>query len=325
MSSIGTGRRSLLIGLSALGVARSASAQSERPRKVAVLIDGSSPHALPGMVRQFFQEQGWTEGRNIAFDVRYAEGKPARAAELAAELVGTKPDLIMAHFTPAVRAAMAATRTIPIIMSPAGAPVETGLVASLSRPGGNVTGVTNMAAELGARRLQLLKDMLPSLGRVAVLASSHDAFTKPFLAYLEQGAKSGGLQLDPVPVAGPEEFERAFAGMAERRAGAVVVQGVFNSHRATLIQLAARHRLPTMWFDRLAVQQGGLISLSANTPEIYRRAAAMAVRVLRGAQPADLPVEQPTVYELVINAKTAAALGITIPAAVQTQADEVIE
>jgi putative ABC transport system substrate-binding protein len=152
----------------------------------------------------------------------------------AAELVKGNTDIIVADFTPALRAAMAATKTIPILMAPAGAPVETGLVASLNRPSGNVTGVTNMAAELGGRRLQLLKDMIPTLGRVAVLASSHDAFTRPFLTYLEEGARSGGLQLDPVPVAGPADFEAAFVKMAEVRAGAVIIQGIFNSHRAAM-------------------------------------------------------------------------------------------
>jgi putative ABC transport system substrate-binding protein len=220
---------------------------------------------------------------------------------------------------------MAATKTIPIVMAPAGAPVETGLVASLSRPGGNVTGVTNMAAELGGRRLQLLKDLIPSLRRVAVLASSQDAFTRPFLAYLDNAAKSGGLQLDPVPVAGPADFPAAFAKMAETRAGAVLIQGVFNSHRAAIVEIASKQRLPTMWFDRQAVVAGGLISLSANTNDIFERAAAMTDKVLKGAKPADLPVEQPSIFELVINLKTAKALDLALPQSVQVQADEMIE
>src|SRR5215207_8002041 len=192
-------KRRLVLAAAASLASTSAWAQTpERLRKVGVLNDGSAPHRLPDVLRTSLTGRGWVEGRTIAFDVRYADGQPARAAEQAAELVKGEVDIIVAHFTPTVRAAMAATKTIPIIMAPAGAPVET-----LSRPGGNVTGVTNMAAELGGRRLQLLKDMIPNLGRVAVLASSHDAFTKPFLAYLENAAKSGGLQLDPMPVAGP--------------------------------------------------------------------------------------------------------------------------
>jgi putative tryptophan/tyrosine transport system substrate-binding protein len=318
-------RRALLASAAAL-TSRGGLAQApERPRKVGVLIDGSAPHPLPDALRAGLKERGWVEGRTVAFEVRFADGQPARAAEQAADLVRGDVDAIAAHFTPSVRAAMAATRTIPIIMAPAGAPVETGLVASLSRPGGNVTGVTNMAAELGGRRLQLLKDMIPNLGRVAVLASSQDAFTRPFLSYLESAAVSGGLQLDPVPVAGPSDFETAFATMVERRAGAAVIQGVFNSSRAIIVGIAARRRLPTMWFDRQAVVEGGLISLSANTGDIYRRAAVMLDKVLKGAKPADLPVEQPALFELVINLKAARALGVTVPQSVLVQADEMIE
>jgi putative ABC transport system substrate-binding protein len=318
-------RRLVLAAAASLASAGARAQTAERLRKVGVLIDGSAPHSLPGVLRTSLTGRSWVEGRTIAFDVRYADGQPARAAEQAAELVKGESDIIVAHFTPAVRAAMAATKTIPIIMAPAGAPVETGLVASLSRPGGNVTGVTNMAAELGGRRLQLLKDMIPSLDRVAVLASSQDAFTRPFLAYLEEAAKSGGLQLDPVPVAGPADFPAAFARMAEARVGAVLIQGVFNSHRAAIVEIASRQRLPTMWFDRQAVVAGGLISLSANTNDIYERAAAMTDKVLKGAKPADLPVEQPAIFELVINVKAGKALGLTLPRSVQVQADELIE
>jgi putative ABC transport system substrate-binding protein len=318
-------RRLVLVAAASLASTSAWAQTPERLRKVGVLIDGSAPHRLPDVLRTSLTGRGWVEGRTIAFDVRYADGQPARAAEQAADLVKGEVDIIVAHFTPAVRAAMAATKTIPIIMAPAGAPVETGLVASLSRPGGNVTGVTNMAAELGGRRLQLLKDMIPSLGRVAVLASAHDAFTKPFLAYLEEAAKSGGLQLDPVPVAGPADFPAAFAKMAETRAGAVLIQGVFNSHRAAIVEIASKQRLPTMWFDRQAVVAGGLISLSANTNDIFERAAAMTDKVLKGAKPADLPVEQPSIFELVINLKTAKALDLALPQSVQVQADELIE
>jgi putative ABC transport system substrate-binding protein len=319
-------RRSLFAGSASALATHGAVAQApERPRKIGVLIDGSAPHPLPDALRAGLKERGWVEGQSIAYEVRFADGQPARAAEQAAGLVQGEVDAIVAHFTPSVRAAMAATRTIPIIMAPAGAPVETGLVASLSRPGGNVTGVTNMAAELGGRRLQLLKDMLPSLGRVAVLASSQDAFTRPFLSYLESAATSGGLQLDPVPVGGPSDFEAAFAAMAERRAGAAVIQGVFNSSRAAIIDIATRRRLPTMWFDREAVERGGLISLSANTGDIFRRAAVMLDKVLKGAKPADLPVEQPSIFELVLNLRAARALDVTVPQSVLVQADEIIE
>lgn len=300
-------------------------AQTATPRRIGVLIDGSAPHLLPGALKRDLAALGFTEGRDIVFDVRYADGRRDRANELAAELVRSTADIIVAHFTPAVRAAMEATRTIPIIMAPAGAPVETGLVASLSKPGGNVTGVTNMAAELGGRRLQLLKDMLPALDSVAVLASTQDPFTKPFLSYMQDASKGGGLRLEPVMVDGPADFERAFAAMVTAGAGAVVIQGVFNTQRTRILELVNRHRLPTMWFDRQAVLGGGLVSLSANTEDIYKRAASMAAKVLRGARPADLPVEQPAIFELVVNLQAARAMKLSVPQAVLTQADEIIE
>jgi putative ABC transport system substrate-binding protein len=318
-------RRRLLLATLLAGSTRPVLAQApERVRRIGVMIDGSAPHPLPDALRAGMKERGWADNA-ITFEIRYADGQPARGAEQAAELVRAKVDAIVAHFTPSVRAAMAATTTIPIIMAPAGAPLETGLVASLSRPGGNVTGVTNMAAELGGRRLQLLKDMLPDLGRVGALVSTHDAFTRPFVSYLERAAMSGGLHLDPVAVAGPAEFEAAFASLAERRAGAVVIQGVFNSNRAALIALAVRHRLPSMWFDRRAVDEGGLASLSANTADMFRRASDLLDKVLRGAKPGELPVEQPSVFELVLNLKTARALGLTVPRSVLIQADELVE
>ena len=318
-------RRQLTVFLMAGLVPGASLAQTAAPRRIGVLIDGSAPHLLPGALQRDLAALGFTEGREVVFDVRYADGKRDRANELAAELVRSRVDVIAAHFTPAVRAAMEATRTIPIIMAPAGAPVETGLVKSLSKPGGNVTGVTNMAAELGGRRLQLLKDMLPSLDCVAVLASTQDPFTKPFLSYMQDAAKGGGLRLEPVMAEGPADFERAFAAMVAAGAGAVVIQGVFNTQRARILELVARHRLPTMWFDRQAVLAGGLVSLSANTADIYKRAASMTAKVLKGARPADLPVEQPAIFELVVNLQAARAMKLSVPQAVLTQADEIIE
>ncbi len=319
-------KRRQLTGFLMAGLVPAASlAQTTTPRRIGVLIDGSAPHLLPGALQRDLAALGFTEGREVVFDVRYADGRRDRANELAAELVRGGTDIIVAHFTPAVRAAMEATRTIPIIMAPAGAPVETGLVASLSKPGGNVTGVTNMAAELGGRRLQLLKDMLPALDCVAVLASTQDPFTKPFLSYMQDAAKSGGLRLEPAMAEGPADFERAFAAMVAAGAGAVVIQGVFNTQRARILELVARHRLPTMWFDRQAVLAGGLVSLSANTADIHKRAASMTAKVLKGAKPADLPVEQPSVFELVVNLQAARAMQLSVPQAVLTQADEILE
>jgi putative ABC transport system substrate-binding protein len=318
-------RRAVLAAvLGGLLAAPLAGRAQERLRRIGVLIDGSPPHALPEALRAGLQARGWAETA-IAFEVRYADGQPARGVAQAAELAQSGIDAFVAHFTPSVRAAMAASSTIPIIMAPAGAPLETGLVASLSRPGGNVTGVTNMSAEISGRRLQILKDLVPDLGRVGVLVSPNDPFARPLLAYLERAAQSGGLHLDPVAAAGPAAFEPAFAALAERRAGAIVVSGAFNSNRAELIALAGRQRLPSLWFDRQAVDEGGLVSLSASTADIYRLAVVLLDKVLRGARPADLPVEQPKAFELVVNRATARALGLNLPQSVLMQADEVVE
>jgi putative ABC transport system substrate-binding protein len=319
------GRRAVLGGALCLISEHALAQASVGLRRIGVLIDGAAPHPLPDALRASLRRLGYVEGQTIAFDVRFANGQAARAAELAADLVRSKVDLIVAHFTPAVRAAMGATTSIPIIMAPAGAPVETGIVKSLSRPGGNVSGVTNMAAELGGRRLQLLRDMIPGLRRVAVLASSQDPFTTPFLGYMDSAAKSGGIDLAPVMAAGPADFEPAFDKIAAGKAGAAVIQGVFNSQRDAILALATRHRIPTMWFDRRAIQAGGLVSLSANTADIFHRAAVMVDKVLKGAKVSDLPVEQPAVFELLVNVKAARALGLSVPQSVLVQADEVIE
>jgi putative ABC transport system substrate-binding protein len=320
-------RRDVLAAFAA-ALAAPALGHAQQPTKlsrIGVLIDGSAPHPMPDVLKVTLAERGYVEGRTVAYDIRYAEGQPARAEQHAVELVRSGVDIIVAHFTPAVRAAMKATTTIPIVMAPAGAPVQTKLIASLSRPGGNVTGLTNMAAELGGRRLQLLKDINPKLTRVAVLASSTDAFTTPFLSYLEEAADSGGVTLDVAKVSGPDEFEQALAKFAAGKADAVMIQGVFNSQRARIIDLAGHHRLLTMWFDRQAVEAGGLISLSANTADIYKRAALIVDRILKGAKPGELPVEQPAIFELVVNQNTARELGIAIPQSVAIQVDHLIE
>ena len=297
----------------------------DKKRRVGILVDGSAPHPIAEALPRDLASLGYVDGRNVTFEVRYAEGRSDRAKELAAELVRLGVDVIVAHFTPAVRAAMDATKSVPIVMAPAGAPVESGLVASLSRPGGNVTGITNMAAELGGRRLQLLKDIVPSLHRVAALASNQDPFTKPFLHYMQEAAPRAGIALDPILVAGPAEFEAAFATMARDNAQAVVVQAVFNSNRTITVDLAMRHRLALMSFDHVTTKAGGLISISADSAEIFKRVASIVDRILKGASPANLPVEQPTTFEMAVNLKTAKALGLVVPPSILLAADEVIE
>ena len=231
----------------------------------------------------------------------------------------------MTHFTPAAVAAKAATTTIPIVMAPAGAPVETGLVTSLARPGGNVTGLSSMAAEFGGKRLELLRQVVPNLSRVGVLALSANPFTQPFLSDMNTAAASAGVRLDPVLVASAAEFENAFAVMARAHTQAVIVQPFFDAQRVSILELAAKYRLPTMFSDREAVESGGLMSFWADQSEFFKRAAVFVDKILKGAKPQDLPVEQPAKFELVVNVKTAKELGLTIPPSILARADELIE
>jgi len=287
------------------------------------LVSASPPHPFADAFRRGLQPLGYVEGENLAIEWRYTGGRSDRAAALAAELVKLDVDVIVAHFTPAVRAAMVATQTIPIVMAPAGVPVQSGFVDSLARPGGNVTGLSGMDAELGGKRLQLLREFIPNLARVAVLASSvsTDPFSRPFVDDMQ----SAGIRLVPVLVNDPKDFENAFTAMAKAEAQAVIVQGLFDPHRAIILELAAKHRLPIMSPNRATVAAGGLISYSAKYAALYERAALYVGKILKGAKAADLPVEQPTTFELVVNLKTAETLGFTPSPSLLAQADEVIE
>jgi putative ABC transport system substrate-binding protein len=271
------------------------------------------------------RELGYSEGQNVMIDWRYADALFERAVELATELVGLGVDVIAAHHTPAVKAAMSVTRTIPIVMSPAGAPLETGLIASLAHPGGNVTGLSSMEAELGSKRIDLLREVISGLARVAVLGSKSDPFTRPFVQDIQSAALRAGLQLQPVLVDGPSEFAGAFAAMSTAGAQAVMVQPLFSPQTSMIVKLAAEHHLAIMSSYRDTTQAGGLISYSADHAAYFKRAATFVDEILKGTKPADLPVQQPTKFELVINMKTAKALGLEVPAKLLFTADEVIE
>jgi putative ABC transport system substrate-binding protein len=299
--------------------------QSGGVRRIGVLVSGSPPHPFAETLRTALRELGYVEGQNIAFVVRYGEGRYDRIAAHAGELVKLGVDIIVAHFTPASKAAKEATSSIPVVMAPAGAPLQTGLVASLARPGGNVTGLSAMAAELGGKRLDLLRQAIPKLARVAVLASIPDPFTKPFLADLQAAAERARIQLQPVMVNGPGDFGEGFAAMARAEAQAVIVQPLFATNHAQVVELAAKHRLPIMSSDRETLLAGGLMSFWVDEEELFRRAAVFVDKILKGAKPADLPVERPTKFMLAINLKTAKALGIAISPALLASADEVIE
>lgn len=283
----------------------------------------ANPEPVWNMLRDGLRELGYIEGQSIRFEFRSADGKPGILPELAAELVRLKVDLIVAAQTPAVQAAKDATREIPIVMATAGDPVGTGLISSLARPGGNITGNSATTSELGAKTLEIIREMLPSARRVAVLANATDPFTKSFVDQIETGGRTVGLVIQTIPVSGADEFEVAFLAMIKEQADAVIVQPSLPHKRA--LNLALKHRLPPVSPSRLFALEGGLMAYSASQRDMYRRAAVYVDRILKGAKPAELPVEQPTVFELVINLKTAKALGLTVPPTLLARADEVIE
>jgi len=278
-------------------------------------------------LRTGLRELGYVEGKNIVIEYRWAEAKYDRLPELAAELVSLRVDVIVTGGTAATQAAMQATTTIPIVMTATGDPLRTGLVASLARPGGNVTGVTQLGAEIAGKRLQILIDAVPNVSRVAFLQNQANASHKPYFHDLQVAARGLGLTLQPVDVQEPGEFEKVFAAMMRERPNALLVTGDFvhRLRKAWIIDFAAKKRLPAMYQLKEYVEAGGLMSYGTGVRDNYRRAATYVDKILKGAKPADLPIEQPTAFELVINLKTAKALGLTIPPSLLARADQVIE
>jgi putative ABC transport system substrate-binding protein len=289
----------------------------------------TTPH-LQDAFRQGLRDLGYVEGRNLVIEYRSAEGKSDRLAVLAAELVALNIDVIVAPGTPQALAAKQATRTLPIVFATAADPVGSGLVTSLARPGGNVTGLSILAPALVSKRLELLTQALPGVSRVAVLwqPGGHDERTdNDILKEAGVAARVLGVRLQFVEVRGPADFDRAFSDMTRARAGALtVLTGImFLNERRRLVDLTAKNRLPAVYGGRDFVDAGGLLSYGPNLADLYRRAATYVDNILKGAKPGDLPVEQPTKFELVINLKTAKALGLTIPPALLQRADQVIE
>jgi ABC-type uncharacterized transport system substrate-binding protein len=290
----------------------------------ALVLTSADAQSLGGALREGLREFGYAEGQNFALEFRSADGNADRLPELAAELVRLPADLIVATFTPCALAAKQATTTIPIVMAAVADPIGAGLVQSLARPGGNITGFSNMAAETAGKSVELLRDMLPSLRRVAVLANPVDPFTRPFLEQVHLAGRIASIEIAPVAMArAPEEVDAAFATMAQERAEAVVVQAVFFAN--TIADLAIKYRLPSAAVLRSYPRAGGLMSYGADVPDIFRRSAVLIHRILQGTAPSDLPVELPTKFELVLNLKTAKSLGIDVPWFLQQRADEVIE
>ena len=277
--------------------------------------------------RQALHELRWVEGQNIVVEWRFAEGKLERLPELAAELVRLKPDVIVAQATPGATAAKNATQTIPIVMVPVADPVAVGLVTSLARPGGNITGVSANGVEIVGKQLELLKETVPKVRRVAILLNPTNPSSRDVLKEANAAARSLGVQLQPVEARDADQLDAAFAAMARERAeGVLVMQDTaFVLYRQRFADLAAKSRLPAAYGWKEHVETGGLMSYGASLRDLFRRGATFVDRILKGAKPGDLPVEQPTKFELVINLKAAKALGLTIPRSVLARADQIIE
>jgi putative ABC transport system substrate-binding protein len=273
------------------------------------------------------RELGYVEGQNILIEYRWAEGKYERFPALIAELIALKVDLIVAAGTPASLAVKKATTSVPLVMVAVGDPVATGLVASLGRPGGNITGLTSIAEALEGKRLELLREVIPKLSHVAVFWNPVNPVFKRALDELQAAAAVLRMKVLSLGVRTPEELDAAFAAIVRERPGALLVLAdrLFLHHRARIMDFAAKHRLPGVHAYRELVEAGGLMSYGPSYAGMHRRAAYFVDRILKGAKPGDLPVEQPTKFELVINLKTAKALGLTIPPSLLGRADEVIQ
>jgi putative ABC transport system substrate-binding protein len=288
-----------------------------------------NPHLRDAFL-QGLRDLGYVEGRNVVIEYRDAEQKIERLPALAAELVALKVDVIVAGATPHTLAAKQATRTLPIVFANAGDPVASGLVTSLARPGGNVTGMSNLHIELVGKCLEQLKLAVQGISRVAVLwqpGAVGERTEKDMLKAADVAARALGVQLQFVDARGPADFDSAFSEMTRARAGALTLltSVMFSNERRRLVDLAAKNRLPAVYTSRDFVVSGGLMAYGPNITDMYRRAATYVDRILKGAKPGDLPVEQPTKFELLINLKTAKALGLTIPPSLLARADQVIE
>jgi putative ABC transport system substrate-binding protein len=313
-------RREFVLALSGVAAGWPFGARAQQPKvsTVGILVVGA---------RRLFQddmaELGYVERQNIRYEFRSDQGQIARLPELAAQLVRLNVDFIVTWFTPAAQAAKEATHQIPIVIALAGDPVANGIVVSLNRPGGNVTGMSGVNAELGGKSLELIREMLPSARRVVALANAPDPFSKPFVEQIETGGTATGIVIDAKMLHSVGGLEVAFAEMERERPDAVIVQPSLPTKRA--VELAAKYRIPAVSSLRPFAEQGGLMSYGPVLAYLYRRAAVYVDRILKGAKPGDLPIEQPTQFELIINMKTAKALGLTMPRSLLARADEVIE
>jgi putative ABC transport system substrate-binding protein len=325
-------RRGFISGVALGFLAAPLAAEAQQAGKVSRVGYLESGVAGPGdtfleAFRQGLADLGWVEGRNMAIELRAAEGKYDRLPDLAAELVRLNVDVIFASSTPGAVAAKRATTTIPIVIGRVADPVGSGLVASLARPGGNITGWTHQGLELRVKYLDLLKEAVPGATRIGVLWNPANPIHRPSLKSMEAAAQALTVDLHPIGVRRSEEIEGAFSVLARQRVQALTVfqDGMFLARGPQIIALAAMNRLPTMYGTTELVRAGGLMGYGVDLLDMYRRGAYFVDRILKGAKPADLPVEQPTKFELVINLKTAKALGLTIPPSLLARADEIIQ
>jgi putative ABC transport system substrate-binding protein len=323
-------RRRFLGTLSASLVAAPLAAKAQQAGKVyriGVLMSLYAPDSdSPQAFRQGLRDLGYVEGQNVVIDWRYTQGRDDRLAGLAAELVRLRPDVLVADITPAIRAAVGATSTIPVVMTNPADALGSELVSNLGRPGGNVTGLSFMLVEMSAKRLQLLKEAVPGISRVAVLWNPATPFHRAMLKEVDSAAPSLRLQPLAIAVRSRGEFGDAFSEITRGRVDALFVSETMTpAARRQLVDFAAKSRLPTMFTNSDYVVIGGLMSYAPNFPAMFRHAAVYVDKILKGAKPGELPVEQPTKFDLVINLKTAKALGLTIPHSVRARADQVIE
>ena len=301
--------------------------QPASPRRIGFLIEGGISPTEVQAFGQGLQEAGYAEGRDVVIEWRYAAGGDyARISALAADLVKSRVDVIIVTSTLSTQAVKRATSTIPIVMTVIADPVGSGLVTSLAHPGGNVTGLSLMTAELSAKRLQLLKETIPRLTRVAVLWNPATPWHPNVIQELKAAAPSLSIELSFADATTLAQFGSAFSKIRRAHAQAIFVieDGLFLTHRATIIGLASKARLPAIFASRRAVEEGGLMAYGPSYGDLFRRSAGFVGKILKGAKPRDLPIEQPTKFELVVNLKTAKALGITIPQSILLRADEVI-
>ena len=322
-----------VLALSTVLFALSYSASAQQPAKIPRIgyLQAPPPSAVAARTEAFQQglrELGYVEGKNILIERRFAEGKPERVPALTAELVHLKVDVIVTGGSLLTRAAKEATVTIPIVMAQDIDPVSNGFVASLARPGGNVTGLSTLAPEISGKRLELLKEIFPKLSRVAVLGTSTQPGNRQQLRETELAAGAFGVKLQYLDVLSPKDIEPAFRESSKGHAEAVVIMvagAVAAAHRAQILELAVKSRLPTMYPQNTYVEAGGLMSYGVNFADLDRRAATYVDKILKGAKPADLPVEQPIKFEFIINLKAAKQIGLTIPPNVLVRADKVIK